>query len=131
MQLTFLGFSGLLNAVFCTAVGLFVYFKKPQDSKNQIYCLFDLSIAFYSFGYFMWQGSSDPADALLWFKFLVVGIILINATFIHFVFTLLSEVRQKILLLLLNYTISGIFIFGNISGSGPPFLFSYFIRTKK
>src|SRR3989338_5262912 len=113
--MTFLGLSGLISAVSCLVLGLFVYFKNKRDVRNQTYFFFDLAIFIYGFSYFMWQKSESPPEALFWFKFLFTGIVLINATFINFVFAMLGSLKRKRVISWTNHLLSGTFIALNFS----------------
>lgn len=113
--MTFLGLSGLISAISCLVLGLFVYFKNKWDVRNQTYFFFDLAIFIYGFSYFMWQKSKSPPEALFWFKFLFTGIVLINATFINFIFAILGSLKRKRVITWTNHLLSGTFIALNFS----------------
>ncbi|MCK4802431.1 GAF domain-containing protein, partial [bacterium] len=73
------------------------------------------SIALYSFGYFLWQFANNEAYALFWFRILIVGIILINVTYLHFVFAFLEILHRKRKFLIACYAINFMFILLNLS----------------
>ena len=116
MNFTFLGFSGLVNFLTCVSLGLFVLLNDPRSNKNRSYFYLNSSVALYSFGYFLWQLSMDEISALFWFKILAVGIIFINVTYLHFVFTFVGVFKEKRKELIVYYLINIIFIFLNIKG---------------
>lgn len=60
-------------------------------------------MAFYALFYFLWQSSSDFGWATLFFKWCIVGVVLINSAFVHFTFVLLNfEKRFKKRLFLIH-----------------------------
>ncbi len=113
--MTFLGFSGLLNTICNLSLGTFVFSKNRKGIQNITYFALSLSIALYSFGYFLWQFANNEVFALLWFKILVVGVILINVTYLHFVFAFLDILQRKRKFLIACYIINFIFILLNFS----------------
>lgn len=112
--MTLLGFSGLLNTICNVSLGTFVFSKNRKAIQNITYFIFSLSIALYSFGYFLWQFANNEAYALFWFRILVVGIILINVTYLHFVFAFLGILHKKRKFLIACYVINFIFILLNL-----------------
>ncbi|MBI3291197.1 MAG: GAF domain-containing protein [Elusimicrobia bacterium] len=92
--MTFLAFSGLANCLGCLLVAAIVFYSNPKRRLNQSYCVFNLAVALYSFGYFFWQLSAKEETALLWFKLLFTGVILINLVYLDFVFTF-TDSRQQ------------------------------------
>ena len=82
---------------------------------NILYFLVNLAIAIYSIGYFFWQISDDYASAFFWFRVLMIGIVLINPTFLHFVFILTGAIKKKKIEILCYYLINIVFIFLNLN----------------
>lgn len=115
--MTFLGCSGLINFIICLSLGLFVLFKNPRNIVNRVYFYGNFSICIYSFGYFFWQLSKTQIEALFWFEILTTGIILINVTYLHFVFAFVGILKEKRKLLNILYVINLIFIFLNLKSS--------------
>jgi len=113
--MTLLGFTGLMNTICNIVLGTFVLSKNRKSTQNITYFALSLSIALYSFGYFMWQFANDEVYALFWFKILVVGIIFINVTYLHFVFAFLEILQEKKKFLLACYMVNFIFILLNLS----------------
>jgi len=116
MKFTFLGFSGLINFLTCVSLGLFVLLNDPRSNRNRSYFYLNSSVALYSFGYFIWQLSIDEISALFWFKILAIGIIFINVTYLHFVFTFVGVFKEKKKELIVYYLINIMFIFLNLKG---------------
>ncbi len=112
--MTYLGFSGLINFITCIFLGIFVLLRNPRGVKNRTYFFLNSSVALYSIGYYIWQLCSDENYALLWFKVLVIGIILINVTYLHFVFAFIGILKKKRIELGVYYFINFIFILLNI-----------------
>ena len=113
--MTLLGFSGLLNTICNLSLGTFVLSKNRKGIQNITYFALSLSIALYSFGYFLWQFANNEAYALFWFRILIVGIILINVTYLHFVFAFLGILHRKRKFLIACYAINFMFILLNLS----------------
>jgi signal transduction histidine kinase len=113
--MSFLALSGLINFLACLSVGSFVLLKNPYSEKNRSYFYLNSSVALYSFGYFLWQLSGDAVSALFWFKILTIGIILINVTFLHFVFAFIGVFQKRKIELFFYYLLCLIFIILNIS----------------
>lgn len=93
--MTFLGFTGLVNFVTCISVAILVIFKNIRNPLNISFFNLNFSVALYSFGYFFWQLAKDAPQAAFWFKITVVGIILINITYLYFVFNFLDLINKK------------------------------------
>ncbi len=113
--MTLLGITGLVNFLTSASIGLFTLLNNPKQTINRAYCYGNSAIAIYSFGYFFWQSTNNHEAALFWFKFLVVGIILINTTYLHFVFAFTGNLDRKKKELFLYYAISSIFIILNFT----------------
>ncbi|MDD5504089.1 MAG: ATP-binding protein [Candidatus Omnitrophica bacterium] len=114
--MTFLAFTGLINALTSLILGLFGYLKKPNSSVSKAYLNVNLSITLYSIGYFLWQTTAGHTSKIFWFKVLVLGVILINAAFLHFVFAFTDRLVVKRNLLRVIYAVSFVFIYFNFSG---------------
>lgn len=113
--MNFLGLSGLINFLTCISIAVFVLLKNRKNPLNISFFNLNFSVALYSFGYFLWQLSRNENDAMFWFKILVVGIILINITYLYFVFRFLGLIDQKRNLLRICTAINFIFIILNLS----------------
>lgn len=113
--MTFLGFSGLINFTTCVILGFLVLLRDPKSVKNRSYFYLNSSVALYSFGYFIWQLCNNEIDALFWFKILVIGVILINVTYLHFVFAFVEILKRKRKELIIYYLVNIGFILLNIN----------------
>ncbi len=112
--MTFLGFTGLINFLTCISIAIFVILKNRKSPLNISFFNLNFSVALYSLGYFLWQLSKNENQALFWFKVLVIGIILINITYLYFVFHFLGLIDQKRKLLRICAVINFIFIILNL-----------------
>ncbi len=113
--MTFLALTGLLNFLGSAFLAAIVLSKNPRGILNRHFSYNSLSIAFYSAGYFIWQLSSTPVMAMIWFKVLFTGIILINLTFMFYVFALTDTIDRRKYELACYTVINVVFIILNIS----------------
>lgn len=112
--MNFLAFTGLINSLFCFTAAVFILCKNIRHNLNVLFSSFCFSIGFYNTFYFLWQQAGSYNSALNYFKFLFIGIVLINALFLHFVVALLNSLLKKRWILFLSYGISIVFIFLNL-----------------
>jgi len=115
--MTLLGFSGLVNFITCSSIAIFVIFRNIKNPLNISFFNLNFSVALYSFGYFFWQLAKTENQALFWFKILTIGIILINITYLYFVFHFLGLIDKKRKLLRALTFINFIFIGLNLSSN--------------
>jgi len=101
---------GLINTISSIALALFVFFKNPLGKTNRAYLLFGLCVGLYSIGYCLWGMSKTTSDALLAFKVLTTGIILINSGYLEFAFNLLGIRKRKRWLLLAIHILNVLFV---------------------
>ncbi|RJP29199.1 MAG: GAF domain-containing protein [Candidatus Omnitrophota bacterium] len=113
--MSFLGFTGAINFITCLAVSILIVIKNIKNPLNRSFFNLNLSVALYSFGYFFWQLAKEESQALLWFKVLFVGIILINITYLYFVFYFLGLIEEKRKLLRVLLLINIFFIILNLT----------------
>lgn len=114
--MSFLALTGLLNFLGCSFFGIFVLLKNPRSPQNRQAFYISASIALYSMGYMFWQMGNSAQEAMPWFKLLFTGIIVINVTFIHYVFNLIERFEQKKKELVYYYAINGLFFILNLGG---------------
>lgn len=115
--MTFLGFTGAINFITCFVVCILVIIKNLKNPLNRSFFNLNLSVALYSFGYLFWQLARNEANALFWFRVLGIGIILINITYLYFVFYFLGLIERKRKLLRLLWAINIIFVILNITSN--------------
>ncbi|MBP7739005.1 MAG: GAF domain-containing protein [Spirochaetes bacterium] len=113
--MTYLALTGLLNFLGSAFLAAVVLSKNPRGILNRHFSYNSLSIAFYSAGYFIWQLSSTPEMAMVWFKVLFTGIILINLTFMFYVFALTDKIDRRKYELVGYTVVNVLFIILNIS----------------
>jgi signal transduction histidine kinase len=124
--------SGLFNFITTMGLCIFVFFKETKSRINQTFCLFTLSIAGWSFFYFLWltTGNGDLADFYLRTSMLFV--IFIPPTFTHFVLTLLrTDINQR--MIFCNYLVSvliGSMVYTSwfARDLGPYLVFPYWLK---
>ncbi|MBN1497423.1 MAG: GAF domain-containing protein [Spirochaetes bacterium] len=113
--MTFLAITGLINFLTSVLFGTFIFIKNPRGQQNRQFFYFSLSVGLYGLGYFLWQISHEQATALFWFNVLFIGIILINATLLHYVLCLVSTFNKKKAEIIVYYSINAIFIVLNLA----------------
>ncbi|MBF0215637.1 MAG: GAF domain-containing protein [Candidatus Omnitrophica bacterium] len=92
--MNYFAFSGLVNFIACAFLGVFVFNQNRKNPQNISYFILNVSVAVYSIGYFLWQ-IDYLGESVIWFKVLVAGIILINPSYLLFVFIFLNIIRKK------------------------------------
>jgi signal transduction histidine kinase len=85
-----LAFSALINLITSCILGTIVLIERPRSRINQLFAAFAASIAFWSYGYFFWQMSTDPASAFFWTRVLMSGAIFITPAYFYFVYSFLE-----------------------------------------
>lgn len=95
------------------ALGLFVYLKDTRKLVNKIFGLMSLSIAFWSYSWWMNLLSKDKITGLFWTRSLNIGVIFIPIFYLYFIFAWLDIQKQKRKIVVFGYIDSFIFlIFG-------------------
>jgi len=109
--------SALVNGITSITLGFFVYFILTRKNKKYLsFVLFCLSIATWSFPYIAWQFSNNAEEALFWSRILMIGVIFIPITFLHFTFDFLgSEQSLKRRFLLFAYFLGFILLFADVT----------------
>jgi len=105
----------IINAIFASILGLYVYFKNRKRLVNKIFGFFCLSISIWSYGYFFWQLSLEKSLALFWCRVLMGGAIFIPITYLHFIVTLVDKNKEKRKEIILGYLIFIFFFFFNFT----------------
>jgi hypothetical protein len=113
--MSFLGITGLVNFLTSAILGLFVLSRNAHSAQNRSFAYANGSIALYSLGYFLWQMARDADAALLWFKVLFAGIIFVNVTFLHLVFSITGIYNAKRLELMIYYAVNAVFCILNFA----------------
>jgi signal transduction histidine kinase len=108
--MTFYAFSGLLNGLVSTVLGVFFYSRAPHNPRHRAYGLYCLSLSIWSYFYLAWQLAESRDAAFLYTRLLMAGAILIPAFYLYHVLTLLDRVEEHRTLLNIGYALSGIFL---------------------
>ncbi len=78
-------------------LGGLVLGKRPNSRLHQVWALFSLSTAIWSFGFFMmYINTGNKEVALFWNKFYSLGMVLIPAVYFHFVLILTGTKNNKL-----------------------------------
>ena len=108
-------FSGLINAITSTVLGLFVYFRNRNNPINKSFALFCATVAMWSWAYIFWPGSRDGITALFWFRTLMVGAIFIPIFYLNFVLNFINKFQEKKKILFFGYIVFIFFFFANFT----------------
>lgn len=87
----FYAISAIINAATSLLVAIIIFMKNPKSGLNRSFSYFSVSVAFWSYCYFMWQVATDASGALFWCRALMAGAIFIPASFFHFSVNLIGE----------------------------------------
>ena len=113
-QFTILGNISLINFVTCVFIGTFLLVKNQKSQVNLAYCIFDFCIAFYAFFYFLWQSSTDPRWGVIFFKWCIFGVVLINSAFVQFTYVILDLERRYKHQLVFVHALNLFFCYGSL-----------------
>ncbi|MFH1722250.1 MAG: DUF835 domain-containing protein [Candidatus Altiarchaeota archaeon] len=67
-----------------SALGVYVFLKRPHQKSNQMFSLLLFSVVWWTFGRYMLFNSSSAFEALLWGKFTYLGVAFMGVLFLHF-----------------------------------------------
>ena len=96
-----------LNGTLALIVGAFVWSRDPKDGRYVTYGVLCLSLAVWSFGYFMWLLSHTHENALFWVKFLMAGAVVVPMASYHHIIQLIGTPdKVKHILIRTGYAIS-------------------------
>lgn len=102
--------SALINLSAAVFFGIFGYSQNPKKFLNKIFLFMNLSVAFWSAGYFLWQISGDTASALFWTRVLTIGSTFIPILYLHWVLLLLNLADKKKIILIIGYIVTLFFL---------------------
>ena len=114
-QTTMFGLISLANFLTCFLIGIFILIKAKKVAVNLFYCIFDFSISFYAFFYFLWQCTSDKDLGIFFFKCCILGVVLINTAFLQFTFSLINIHRKYAWFLVVSHAINLFFSYAAFS----------------
>ncbi len=109
----FCGVTGLINFITCLALAVFLYFKNRSGKINILFAIWSASVAFWSFGYFMWLFTEKYSTALFWTRILMSGAIVIPSAYLHFTIVYLNLDHRHRLLIIFGYLFSGLYLILN------------------
>ncbi|PIR04280.1 MAG: hypothetical protein COV59_01435 [Candidatus Magasanikbacteria bacterium CG11_big_fil_rev_8_21_14_0_20_39_34] len=87
--------SALVNAITSIFLGLFIIITNYQQRVARFLFYFCMSVAAWSFPYFIWQISQDAVSALFWVRMLMFGAIFTSITYFHMVLVFLKLEQKK------------------------------------
>lgn len=107
--MTFLAFTGLVNFLCSSALGILVYRKCPHRAVGAAYAVLNLTVASFSAFYFLWQSSSTPASSLFHLRMLTVSAFWINQALLYFNSAFFGMTIRRKRMLYLSAVLNGIF----------------------
>ena len=119
----FYALTALINAITSSILGIFVYSKNKKVIVNKLFGLFCLSVAIWSYSYFVWQISTSEKSALFWSRALMFGAIFIPIFYLHFILAWLNKIKENNKLLIFGYVVFSFFSLTNFT--------SLFVREVK
>ena len=122
--------SSLVNGVASLIFGILVFRQNRRNLKNITYFFFSLSVAVWSFAYFLWQNASDYQTALFYSRGLMVGASFIPIFYLHHILAFLNQVNSRKKTLIWSYFFaigSSVFCFTPffVSGVSPKLSFKF------
>ena len=96
-MLNIYGISNLLATFTSLGIAIFVYAKGYQHRITRIWAVFALCVATYSFGAYMASGAKSYDSAFFWWQVSYIGVIMLPALFVHFVYAFLNIKRSLFL----------------------------------
>ncbi len=97
MTTTFFAMSGLVNCIVALGSGLVVLVYNWKGKINRIYFLLSMSMAFWSFNYWMWLSATNAESALFWAWLMALGTLTIPVTYFHVLVEILG-INKKFLI---------------------------------
>jgi len=91
------GISNILTTITSMAMALFVYTKGYRSKLCKTWSIFAICVAIYGFGAYMASGSRNSLSAFFWWQISYIGVIMLPALFIHFVYVFLNIKRAYII----------------------------------
>ncbi len=113
-QVTIFGIISLVNFLTCVSIGTWLLIRSKGGAINISYSIFDFCVAFYAFFYFLWQSSIDQDWGILFFKWCIFGVVLINSAFVHFTFVVLNLHKKHLRQLFLVHAVNAFFCYGSL-----------------
>ena len=113
--MNFYAWTGLINTLTTALASMFVLSRHQRDSRHITFVFFTISVAAWSFFYFLWQLSTTERMALLLCRGLMIGCFFIPVTFVHHVATLVGVLpsRRVVQFIRWGYFVAVLLFFGN------------------
>jgi len=109
--------SAVVNLIVAVFIGGIIWRRTDDRPLANTLGGFSFTLAVWSFGYIFWQLSTDPAQAVFWARFLMMGAIFVTVTFLHFTLVFLDKLEKYKIILYPGYTLMGIFAVFNLTDS--------------
>ena len=109
MDLTYYSISALINFSVSFLLGIFVLYKNLHSRLNRALFFWCLTVASWSFFYFLWQIESQEPKALLWTRLLMLGAIWVPIAYFRVVVIFLDIEREQKKFTYFIYILSSIF----------------------
>ncbi|NQU83537.1 MAG: hypothetical protein HQ536_02390 [Parcubacteria group bacterium] len=118
----FFSVSALVNAVTSTVLGIYVISTNYKKRVARYLFYFCVTVALWSYCYFVWQISKDAESALFWSRGLMFGAIFTSISYLHLVLVFLNLDKLKFykITLLFFYFFTFIWVIANFT--------SYFVN---
>ncbi len=97
-----------LTSIVVPLQGIFVFWKNPRKSLNQIWCSLSVLVGLWSLSNALMVSSTEYLPALRWARLLEAHACFIAAMFLHFVYTLLQRTK-RLHTISIYYLIAGLF----------------------
>src|SRR3989338_4215759 len=136
IPLSYYTMAGLLNFITSAVLAIFVFSRNPKSRINQIFSLFAFAVAGWSLCYFLWLRAENSRVAEVYLRTLMLFVIFIPTTFVHFILTLLKgDVGRRKRINFSNYLISsllGLTVYTRFFASdiGPFLVFPYWLQPR-
>ena len=114
MMINVFSLSGLLIGITSLCMSILIWSKSIENRVNRIWAFFTFFVALWGFGGFYIGYITDPVAALNAWRTAHLGIIVIPALFLHFVYRFLGKTNDTPVII--AYCFSAFFVFVNISG---------------
>lgn len=103
----YFSFSGLFNALTSTLLGFLIYRQKRKNKTGNVFVLFCICVAVWSYPYIFWPLAKTKEETLFWFQLLHIGPFYASIAYLHFVSKWLDLYKNKIKkVVLLGYLIA-------------------------
>ena len=85
-----------LTSAVTVVVGLWVFIRKQDSHVAQLFCLYSLGVAFWSWGQAQVSFTNDPAISLAWIRAMFYVVIAFPVLLTHFVSAFLGNDQRKV-----------------------------------